>query len=132
MPQIPSPAPRPSASNAPCTDDCPVRRTAKIIEGKWTTLVVRDLLSGKKRYSELQRSLTGISPRLLADRLRLLETQGLLTRTVYPTIPPSTEYTLTPRGYQLGGVIAAMAEFGMNLPAAENPDEQVASAKAKT
>lgn len=107
------------ASDKPCEDDCPVRRTAKILEGKWTTLVVRDLLGGKKRYSALQRSLLGISPRLLAARLQLLEKQGILTRTVFPTIPPTTEYALTPRGYQLSGVIAAMAEFGLSLPSDE-------------
>jgi DNA-binding HxlR family transcriptional regulator len=78
-----------------CDGACPVQRTAKILDGKWTTLIVRDLISGKKRYSELQRSLSGISPRLLAARLRLLERHGMLTRTVYPTVPPTTEYELT-------------------------------------
>ena len=68
-----------------------------------TTLIVRDLLGGKKRYSELQRSLLGISPRLLAARLRLLEQNGLLTRTVYPTNPPTTDYQLTTLGYTLRG-----------------------------
>ena len=81
-------------------------------DGKWTTLIVRDLLGGKKRYSELQRSLAGISPRLLALRLRSLEQQGLLTRTVYATNPPTTEYELTARGRELRAVIKAMAKFG--------------------
>jgi DNA-binding HxlR family transcriptional regulator len=98
-----------------CDGACPVQRTAKILDGKWTTLIVRDLISGKKRYSELQRSLSGISPRLLAARLRLLERHGMLTRTVYPTVPPTTEYELTSLGYGLCDVIEAMAKFGGNL-----------------
>lgn len=98
-----------------CDGACPVQRTAKILDGKWTTLIVRDLIGGKKRYSELQRSLSGISPRLLAARLRLLERHGMLTRTVYPTVPPTTEYELTSLGYGLCDVIEAMAKFGGNL-----------------
>ena len=95
-----------------CDFSCPVQRTAKILDGKWTTLIVRDLIGGKKRYSELQRSLAGISPRLLAARLRLLEQHGMLTRTVYPTVPPTTEYELTAMGKELRDVIQAMAKFG--------------------
>lgn len=98
-----------------CDATCPVQRTAKILDGKWTTLIARDLLGGKKRYSELQRSLSGISPRLLAARLRLLERHGMLTRTVYPTVPPTTEYELTSLGDGLRDVIEAMAKFGGNL-----------------
>lgn len=98
-----------------CDSSCPVQRTAKILDGKWTTLIVRDLIGGKKRYSELQRSLSGISPRLLAARLRLLEQHGILTRTAYPTVPPTTEYELTTLGYGLCDVIEAMARFGGNL-----------------
>lgn len=100
---------------AECNIECPVQRTANALEGKWTTLIVRDLLGGKKRYSELQRSLTGISPRLLALRLRTLEQQGLITRTVFPTNPPTTEYELTKHGRQLRVVIEAMAKFGYSL-----------------
>lgn len=107
-----------------CPGACPVRRTAELIEGKWTTLIIRDLIGGKKRYSELQRSLNGISPRLLADRLRLLEQRGLVTRTQYPTVPPTTEYALTALGLELLDVIAAMAKFGQRLA------EQEAAASA--
>lgn len=77
-------------------------------------LVVRDLLGGKKRYSELQRSLRGISPRLLAQRLRTLEQHGLLVRRVFATNPPTTEYELTARGLELRDVFAAMARFGQS------------------
>lgn len=101
-----------------CDDECPVARASEILSGKWTTLIVRDLLSGKMRYSELQRSLLGISPRMLAARLSMLEQAGLITKTIYPTVPPKTEYALTEAGRRIEPVIAAMAAFGAGLAAA--------------
>lgn len=98
-----------------CDADCPVRKTAGIIDGKWTTLIIRDLLSGKKRYSELLKSLSGISPKMLAARLRYLEEKGILTKKIYPTVPPKTEYRLTKLGLKLQEVVAAMDVFGRNL-----------------
>mgnify|MGYP000312407149 FL=1 len=98
-----------------CDTACPVRRTAEVIGHKWSTLIVRDLLTGKKRYSELERSLAGISPKVLSERLRELEVHGLLTRTVYQTIPPSTDYELTDLGKGLENVIRAMYEFGLRI-----------------
>lgn len=98
-----------------CASECPVRRTAQIIEGKWTTQIVRDLLPGKRRYSELLAGLPGISPKILAQRLRLLEGHGLLTKTIYPEVPPRTEYELTAIGFQLRSVIDAMGCFGQAL-----------------
>lgn len=98
-----------------CTNECPVRRTAQIIDGKWTTQIVRDLLPGKKRYSELLAGLPGISPKILAQRLRLLEGHGLLTKTIYAEVPPRTEYELTALGFQLKNVIKAMGRFGETL-----------------
>jgi DNA-binding HxlR family transcriptional regulator len=108
------PAKTPAAA-ASCTDDCPVRRTAQIIDGKWTTQIVRDLLPGKKRYSELLAGLPGISPKILAQRLRLLEGEGLITKTTYAEVPPRTEYALTPLGLRLKGVIWEMSRFGEAL-----------------
>jgi DNA-binding HxlR family transcriptional regulator len=99
-----------------CDDECPIKKTADVIEGRWTTLVIRELLPGKKRFSEIQRALTGISPKVLTARLRLLERRELLTRTVFPTVPPKTEYELTPLGRQLEAVLDAMATFGQHLP----------------
>jgi DNA-binding HxlR family transcriptional regulator len=98
-----------------CDPACPVAAAATIFDGKWTSLIFRDLLSGTKRYSELQRSLTGISPRMLAARLAMLEDKGLVAKTIYPTVPPKTEYTLTKKGVQAQIVIHAMAEFGATL-----------------
>ena len=102
-------------TNQLCNDVCPVKKTAKIIEGKWTTLVIRELLPHKKRFSEIQRALTGISPKVLTSRLRMLEQRGILTRTIYATVPPTTEYELTRLGQELKAVLNAMAEFGKKL-----------------
>ena len=98
-----------------CTPDCPVRRASDVLGGKWTTLIFRDLLGGTKRYSDLQHSLAGISPRILAERLRMLEAEGLVSRRIYPTIPPKTEYSLTEAGRAAEPVIRALAAFGETL-----------------
>ncbi len=105
----------PLQSGVDCTPDCPVKLAADILSGKWTTLIIRELLSGTRRYSQLQYALLGISPKILASRLRMLEANGLVTRKIYPTIPPKTEYTLTKLGYELEHVIRAMAQFGQLL-----------------
>ena len=104
-----------NANETICDGSCPVQRVAQILDGKWTILVLRDLLSGKKRYSELQRSLAGISPRLLVARLKTLEQQGLVTRTAFATVPPTTEYALTAQGHQIMPVVQAMAVYGQTL-----------------
>lgn len=103
------------AETSHCDDGCPVKKTAQLIEGKWTTLVIRELLPHKKRYSEIQRALNGISPKVLTARLRMLESHKLITRAVYPTIPPKTEYELTKLGRKLEPVLNAMATFGLEL-----------------
>ena len=98
-----------------CNFQCPVRKTSEIIDGKWVTLIVRDLLSGKKRFSELLRSLEGISPKMLTARLKFLEEKQIISRTLYPTVPPKTEYQLTELGMKLRAVIAAMDKFGSEM-----------------
>ena len=99
-----------------CAQTCPVAKTAQLIDGKWTTRIVRDLLPGKKRFLHLQQSLQGISPKVLADRLRFLEERALIKKTIYPVVPPHTEYELTEQGRGLQVVIEAMAQFGLSLP----------------
>lgn len=102
-------------SSTICAVDCPVRATAEIVEHKWATLIVRDLLSGKKRFSELERSLVSISPKVLSERLRELEAKQIVSRTVFPTVPPATEYELTAIGREFETVIRAMQNFGTLL-----------------
>ena len=99
----------------PCTPDCPVARAAAIIEGKWTTLIIRDLLGGTKRFGELLSALDGISAKVLTERLKMLEERRLIEKKIYPCIPPRTEYSLTPLGLHLQTLIQAMADFGSRL-----------------
>lgn len=91
---------------------CPVARTADIISGKWTLLIIRDLTTGVKRFSELERSLEGISPKTLSERLVALEREGVLTRRTYAEVPPRVEYSLTEKGQALAGVIEEMRAYG--------------------
>src|SRR3989440_10602542 len=89
-------------------DTCPVCRTAEIVCGKWTLLVIRDLAEGRSRFCELERSLQGISPRTLSLRLRALEEAGALERQTFPQVPPRDAYTLTENGRALAPPIEAM------------------------
>ena len=91
---------------------CPVARTAEIIGNKWTPLIVRDLARGERRFSELERSLIGISPKTLSERLKRLEEVGVVTRSCYAEVPPRVEYALTPKGFALLPVIESMRAFG--------------------
>ena len=80
---------------------CAVAATAEIVGAKWTALLVHDLSEGPRRFSELERSCQGISPRTLAERLRALEADGILERQSYPETPPRVEYSLTAKGASL-------------------------------
>ena len=91
---------------------CPVARTAKIISGKWTLLIIRDLASGVKRFNQLERSLVGISPKTLSERLRHLEEQGIILRQTFAEVPPRVEYSLSEKGHDLIDVIECMRCYG--------------------
>lgn len=91
---------------------CPVARTAEIISGKWTLLIIRDLTTGTKRFSELERSLDGISPKTLSERLSALEREGILSRCAYAEVPPKVEYSLTEKGQALATLIETMRSYG--------------------
>ncbi|WP_236601497.1 helix-turn-helix domain-containing protein [Ktedonobacter sp. SOSP1-52] len=93
---------------------CPVERALEILEGKWTILVVHELLSGVKRFGELRRSLHPISPKTLTDRLRMLEEQGIVRRTMYSEVPLHIEYQLTERGQRLQLIFDAMKAWGLS------------------
>ena len=91
---------------------CSVAACAEIVGAKWTAILVHDLSEGARRFSELEHSCCGISPRTLAERLRALEQEGILVRRSYAESPPRVEYELTEKGYGLLPIIDAMREFG--------------------
>src|SRR4051794_7283324 len=91
---------------------CAVAATAEIIGAKWTALLVHDLSEGPRRFSELEHSCAGISPRTLSERLRALEDEGIVERRSYPESPPRVEYELTEKGNALLPIIAEMRRFG--------------------
>ena len=100
-------------------ETCPVCLTAEIICGKWTLLLIRDLSEGHCRFSELERSLSGISPRTLSLRLRALEEAGIVERHTYPEVPPRVEYALTDKGRDLLPIIDDMRAYGTRWLGAE-------------
>ncbi|MHB1998659.1 MAG: winged helix-turn-helix transcriptional regulator [Solirubrobacteraceae bacterium] len=96
----------------PLDSTCPVCRTAEVVCGKWTLLLVRDLADGRSRFCELERSLAGISPRTLSLRLRALEDGGIVRRRNFAEVPPRVEYALTEKGLALLPIVDGMREYG--------------------
>ncbi|TDC43879.1 transcriptional regulator [Micromonospora sp. KC213] len=95
---------------------CGVERALQVLDGKWSTLVVRELLSGPKRFGELRAALGTPSAKTLTDRLRVLEHQGILTRTVHAEVPPRVVYALTEQGHSLSSILHAMLLWGEANP----------------
>src|ERR1700753_4269837 len=93
-------------------DTCPVCRTAEIVCGKWTLLLIKELAEGHSRFCELERALEGISPRTLSLRLRALEEEGIVERATFPEVPPRVEYALTAKGIALVPLIEDMRAYG--------------------
>ena len=91
---------------------CSVAACAEIIGAKWTAILVHDMSEGPRRFSELEHSCAGISPRTLSERLRWLEQEGVVERHSYPESPPRVEYELTEKGGALLPIIAEMRRFG--------------------
>ena len=91
---------------------CPVETTLLLISDRWKVLILRDLLTGTKRFGELKRSVGTISQKVLTSNLRSMEADGLLVRQVYPEVPPRVEYTLTELGESLKPVLDAMWDWG--------------------
>lgn len=91
---------------------CPVETTLSLIGDKWKVLILRDLLSGTKRFGELKKSIGSVSQKVLTAQLRAMEESGLLTRTVYAEVPPRVEYTLTELGESLQPILTAMQNWG--------------------
>ena len=92
---------------------CPVEVTLMLISDRWKVLILRDLLSGTKRFGELKKSIGSISQKVLTSNLRSMEEEGLLTRKVYAEVPPRVEYTLTELGESLRPILFAMQEWGL-------------------
>jgi DNA-binding HxlR family transcriptional regulator len=104
-------------------ETCPVCRTAEIVCGKWTLLVIRDLAEGRSRFCELERSLRGISPRTLSLRLRALEEEGIVERQTFPEVPPRVEYALTAKGRALVPLIEDMRTYGREWLCGDEADD---------
>lgn len=96
---------------------CPVETTLTLIGNKWKVLILRDLLSGTKRFGELKKSVGTVSQKVLTAQLRDMESDGLLTRTVYPEVPPRVEYELTELGLSLKPILDSMCVWGENYKA---------------
>ena len=101
-----------SAAPAKGLPACPVETTLTLISDKWKVLILRDLMPGTKRFGALKKSIGGVSQKVLTAQLRQMEESGLLTRTVYPEVPPRVEYTLTELGYSLKPILDAMWDWG--------------------
>ena len=91
---------------------CPVAATLDVVGDRWTLLIVRDLLRGNSRFSELERSVEGVTTTMLSDRLKRLEAEGIVERQIYREYPPRAEYVLTAKGHALGVVVGALSTWG--------------------
>lgn len=94
--------------------ECPVATTVQLIGSKWKLLILRNFLQRPWRFNELKRSLDGISQKVLTDSLRSMEEDGLITRTVYPEVPPHVEYALSETGESMRPILMAMQSWGTN------------------
>ncbi len=92
---------------------CPVQTCLNFIADKWKVLIIRDLMNGTKRFSELKKSLSPITQKMLTQQLREMEEDGLVHREVYPVVPPKVEYSLTKFGLSLSPVIDSMKKWGL-------------------
>ena len=94
--------------------DCPVATTVQVIGSKWKLLIMRNLLERPWRFNELKKNLVGVSQKVLTDSLRSMEEDGIITRTVYPEVPPHVEYALSDLGESMRPILTAMQEWGTN------------------
>lgn len=97
--------------------DCPVAATVRLIGNKWKLLIIRNLLIRPWRFNELHKDLDGISQKVLTDNLRQMESDGIITRTVYAEVPPKVEYALSELGESMRPILTAMQEWGTSYKA---------------
>lgn len=93
---------------------CPVETTLTLIGNKWKVLIIRELLTGTKRFGELKKSIGSVSQKVLTSQLRAMEEDGLIHREVYAEVPPRVEYSLTELGWSLKPILDAMVNWGNN------------------
>ena len=103
--------------------DCPIATTVQVIGSKWKLLIMRNLLVRPWRFNELQKNLEGISQKVLTDSLRSMEADGIVTRTVYPEVPPRVEYALSPLGETMRPILDAMEAWGKAFKTGELPEQ---------
>jgi DNA-binding HxlR family transcriptional regulator len=103
------------------SDRCPMRTAIAVLAGKWKPLIVYYLRSGTKRFNEMRRLIPEVSQQVLTQQLRELEEDGIVTRTIYPVMPPKVEYALSPLGDQLGPIVDSLAGWGEEILAKEEP-----------
>lgn len=97
--------------------ECPVATTVQLIGSKWKLLIMRNLLERPWRFNELKKNLDGISQKVLTDGLRSMEADGIITRTVYPEVPPRVEYSLSDIGESMRPILTAMQKWGEDYKA---------------
>ena len=105
------------------TTSCSVEATLSVIGGQWKVSILRELLEGTKRFNQLQRSLGGITQKMLTQQLRELEQDGIVHREIYLEVPPKVEYSLTPLGKTLQPVLDAMHEWGVKYWETKNVED---------
>ena len=114
-----SPSKDPASDRVPrfdrydCSPGCPVEASLELIGGKWKGVALYHLVDGKKRFNELKRLAGSVTQRTLTKQLRELEADGLISRTVYPVVPPKVEYALTPKGESLVPILMALRDWGV-------------------
>ncbi|MGD9477202.1 winged helix-turn-helix transcriptional regulator [Shinella sp. G-2] len=111
---------RPRAKLTSNFPGCPVESTLSFLDGKWKGVILYHLMHGKLRFNELRRKLPSVTQRMLTKQLRELEEAGIVSRTVFPVVPPRVDYELTPAGRSLEPVIRALASWGSRNVACEN------------
>lgn len=111
--------------------ECGIARFLTLLDGPWATLIVRELLPGPLRFTELKNALPGVSAHTLTARLRRFESYGIVTRTAHAEIPPRVEYELTIIGQGLRPVLDAMNAWAETVPAAEEQDVEVSDSRSR-
>jgi DNA-binding HxlR family transcriptional regulator len=108
---------------------CPIEVSIEVFGGTWKVIIVRELLTGTKRYSELHRALKRVTHKMLAQQLRELEADGVINRKVYPQVPPKVEYSLTPLGDALGPILETMQSWGKRVLAGRGASRNAAAGR---